>query len=195
LVEDPDMKNVTIVKSEYPGRGEFLPYYYLLKDKYVSKALILQDSMFLNTMIKKDSITSYKFLYEFDPNKFGRDIQNIEKILDSTKKPLELKEFLKTDTWRGCWGTCSVITLAFLEKLDAELGISNLVSVIKTRADRMCLERAFGLMCMYMELKENPSIFGKIEDRKVHSVDGKYNFDEYLTYKYDDPIRKVWNGR
>jgi hypothetical protein len=194
LVEIP-MENTRIIQSEYPASGELLPYYYMLKEKLLLKALVLHDSMFLNTMINKDDIDSYKFLYEFNPNEYSHSNDNIEKMLDATKKPSELKEFLKTDTWKGCFGTCSVITLSFLEKLDGELGLSNLVSVIKNREDRMGLERVFGVMCMYMEPKEVPSLFGMLKDMKAYPKFNEYSFDNYLIYKYDDAIRKVWNGR
>ena len=41
-----EYKNITIVESEYPRRGELLPYYYFYKNKYFDNAIIIHDSVF-----------------------------------------------------------------------------------------------------------------------------------------------------
>ena len=38
-----DYKNIMVIKSEYPGRGELLPYYYFYKNKFFENAVILHD--------------------------------------------------------------------------------------------------------------------------------------------------------
>ena len=43
-----DYENVTIIQSEYPGRGELLPYYYFLKNKFFENAVIIHDSVFFH---------------------------------------------------------------------------------------------------------------------------------------------------
>ena len=49
------MINVIIVESEFKKRGEILPYYYYLQNKWFDNAVILHDSVF----IKTDIITHY----------------------------------------------------------------------------------------------------------------------------------------
>lgn len=44
-------KNVIFINSEYPGRGELLPYIYYLKNKWFDKAIILHDSTFIHKTI------------------------------------------------------------------------------------------------------------------------------------------------
>ena len=44
-------KNLTIINSEYPGRGEILPYIYLLKYKWFPSAVIIHDSCFIHRRI------------------------------------------------------------------------------------------------------------------------------------------------
>jgi hypothetical protein len=44
-----DLYKTKIIKSEYHGRGELLPYYYYLHNKFFDKAIILHDSMFIAT--------------------------------------------------------------------------------------------------------------------------------------------------
>ena len=45
------LNNVTIIKSEFPGAGEVLPYYYLLKYKFFKYAFIMHDSVFIHSKI------------------------------------------------------------------------------------------------------------------------------------------------
>ena len=43
---DFEYKNITIIQSEYPGRGELLPYIYYLKYNWFDNAVIIHDSVF-----------------------------------------------------------------------------------------------------------------------------------------------------
>jgi hypothetical protein len=47
-------KNVEIIKSEFPGKGELLPFYYYNKNKYFNNAIIIHDSVFIHTRINFD---------------------------------------------------------------------------------------------------------------------------------------------
>ena len=89
-----ELINTTIINSEYPGRGELLPYHYLLKLKLGKKAIMLQDSVFIKQKINIDNINSYKFLFDFCSREYiNRDIENI----------LEKRVTTKTDNSRGLW--------------------------------------------------------------------------------------------
>ena len=44
-------KDITVIQSEYPGRGELLPYVYFLKYKWFSSAVIIHDSLFIHKRI------------------------------------------------------------------------------------------------------------------------------------------------
>jgi len=48
---DFDYKNVEIIHSEYPCRGELLPYYYFFKQRFFRNAIILHDSVFFHRKI------------------------------------------------------------------------------------------------------------------------------------------------
>ena len=43
-----DYKNVEIIQSEYPGRGELLPFVYYARNKWFDKAIIIHDSVFFH---------------------------------------------------------------------------------------------------------------------------------------------------
>ena len=41
-------RNVIHIQSEFPGRGELLPYYYFHKNKFFENAVIIHDSVFFH---------------------------------------------------------------------------------------------------------------------------------------------------
>ena len=65
IVEQQPLYKTTIINSEYPGRGELLPYYYYLYNKLFDTAVIIHDSVFINKYIDF-SVNSYKIIWEFD---------------------------------------------------------------------------------------------------------------------------------
>ena len=53
-----------IINSEYKGRGDLLPYHYLYKLKFFEKAIIIHDSVFINSEFNP-STEDCKFLWKF----------------------------------------------------------------------------------------------------------------------------------
>ena len=51
----------TIINSEYPKRGELLPYFYYLQNKLFDTAVIIHDSVFINARLDLN-IDKYKFI-------------------------------------------------------------------------------------------------------------------------------------
>jgi len=64
-VTDITLYKTTVINSEYPGRGELLPYYYYLHNKLFETAVIIHDSVFINTYIDL-SVNKYKFIWELN---------------------------------------------------------------------------------------------------------------------------------
>ena len=56
IKSDFDYRNISIIKSEYPKRGELLPYIYYLRNKWFENAVILHDSTFINSYIPFEDI-------------------------------------------------------------------------------------------------------------------------------------------
>ena len=80
--EEYDYKNIQIVKSEYPGRGELLPYYYFYKNKYFDNAVILHDSVFFHKRIhfeKLNNLPLENLIVEY----YNKDWKRVE--LDDTQ--------------------------------------------------------------------------------------------------------------
>ena len=193
-----EFKNCEFVKSEFVGRGELLPYFYFYKNKYFHKAVIIHDSMFFNKYIDFNKIKSCKYIFYFKYHYYDDD-ENTINLLKHLKNPEYLiEQYNNKDNWKLCFGVQSVVTHNFLNRLQKKYGFLNLINHIKTRSDRMCLERIYGLLCTLEKksLNDDPAMLGQIN---VH-INWGYTYDLYMRDKKNDNldnyiIVKVWSGR
>lgn len=210
--------NVEYVQSEYPQRGELLPFIYFQRNKYFDNAVIIHDSIFIKRRInfKKFINSKIKVLpfWHFDHGK-DENMTNSLKIMKSMKNTHTLETNLinirnnrevlglKTGSyWHGCFGNICFINHPFLNYLQTKYQFSNMTQVVKNRTDRCCLERIFGLMFYleYNDLKKQNSIFGSIHDYRKGEYMWGYTYNQYIRYikKYGRsivPVVKVWTGR
>ena len=200
LLKEIPMENVEIIQSEFPAAGEFLPYYYLVTRNLFKKAIIIMDSMIINTPIPYDDVTDYMYLYEFGSPGKEENVDKVEILLKNTKKPNELLQSYKDNKWMGCFGSCMVITYDFLKEIEDTVGITQWKTIINNRDFRMGLERSIGVVCAYIKPKEkNYSLFGNFYDMQVlgENPGGIYGINEYLEdksrIKYS--IIKIFNKR
>jgi hypothetical protein len=101
--------------------------------------------------------------------------------------------------WAGCFGVQSYLNHNFLQKIAEKYNLFALLEKVKTRPDRCCLERIFGIIFNLESkiTKKQKSLFGNIHD---YNSGFDYTFDKY---KYDLTVRKkipksiikVWTGR
>jgi len=199
-------KNIQIIQSEFPGRGELLPYYYYLKYKFFENAIIIHDSVFLHKKInferfKGVDVMPLWFFYSDTEN-----IENTKRITAYLKNNIVInnkikKEFnilgMRSNEWIGCFGVQSYINLSFLQRIQAKYNILNLINAVTCRADRCCLERIFGAIFSTEspKLLSNKSLLGNI--MTYHQWG--YTFDQYMSdFKKGTIPRftiKVWTGR
>jgi len=59
---DFNYNNIEIIQSEFPGRGELLPYYYFIKHKFFENAIIIHDSVFIHKRINFNKLNGTKVL-------------------------------------------------------------------------------------------------------------------------------------
>lgn len=113
-----DMSGVEIIQSEFPGAGEILPYYYLYHRKLGKKAVILQDSMFIQQKIDFDTVEDYKFLWHFNTDNQLKELKDkLSEVISSLPAYEELYDTLFEYNWSGCFGTCMVVTFDFLSEM------------------------------------------------------------------------------
>ena len=203
---DFDYKNVQIIKSDFPGRGELLPYYYLLKYKFFENAVIIHDSIFIHKRINFENLKGVNVLplWFFNPDK--ENVENTKRIAKSLKNSYIIENKIamdtnilgiKTDKWFGCFGVQSFINLHFLEQIEYKYRITNMISQVKCRKDRCSLERIFGAI-FYTEsphLFKQQSLLGNI----LTYCKWGYTYDEYAkdvtANRLPKNIIKVWTGR
>jgi len=214
IKEDHKYINTTIIQTEYPGRGELLPYIYYLKYKWFENAVIIHDSVFIHKRIRFDNLKAN--VMPFWHHKYDAENKsNIIRLLSSltnnkrlfyklTQKHQEISglNFKFTDNdpnnFNLCFGCQSFINIKFLEMLQNKYNITNLVNVVHNRTDRCSLERVLGLLFCeeFPYLTKVGSLFGDImlKPRAFH-----YNYEQYKNdlknKKLICPIVKVWTGR
>ena len=196
LEKDP---YVMIIQGEFQGAGELLPYYYFHKYRWFDYAMILHDSVFLNSSLSpqidsmRNNNKNVAFLWSFSHRSFD-DNATIDYYLHQLEGRDILLNERKLDKWKGCFGVMTCIRLSFVDKLvENHRMFEILLPFIKTRNDRMVLERLMSIIIhAHLEGQEVDTFFGDI-----HSFcRWGYNYDDYKNKQLDHlPIIKVWTGR
>jgi hypothetical protein len=201
---DGKLNNAEVIKSDFAGAGEILPYYYFLKYKWADKMIFLHDSMFINRPFRDTELEGdIKFHWNFTKNNDG-DIRKIINYVSMLTNARELQAFA-TDPetlWYGCFGATSICDLATIQYLEEEYKIfSRLVLSIRTRKDREIFERVFGIVLYYEGIfkDEKCSNYGDILKYPGAFESDNTNMEtasHVLKQKgYDTAIIKVWRGR
>jgi hypothetical protein len=202
-----DYKNVIYEKSEYPGRGELLPYIYFLNNHYFDNAIIIHDSVFFHKRVNFEKLIGLDVLPFWHFNADKENYLNTQKISRVLKNNYEIQVKinmneinilgLNKSEWNGCFGVQSFINRNFLNYINNKYKITNLLHVVKNRPDRCCLERLFGII-FSTESKtniSNKSLFGHIHTYQNFG----YSYDQYINdinnKKIPQYIVKVWSGR
>jgi hypothetical protein len=196
-IDTSSMTNVIVEKSEVSkGCGELLPYIYLHKNKYFEKAVILHDSVFINSVLDTNT-TTVQYLWSFGEHEPYYRVYT-EFLLSLLH--IDTEVYIKKE-WQdqGCFGTMSVITLSFLTELFDMFPLHILTPYITIRVHRMCLERVFAICCFLFFKKKSellqPSLYGSIVEYMPYGT----TYDEYIQnkehYKSTYPIIKVWVTR
>lgn len=177
--------NTKIINSEFPRRGELLPYYYYLNNNFFDTAVIIHDSVFINKKIDFD-VDNYMFIWEFD-HKWD-NIKNETKLIKLFNDKELLKFYNSKHLWKGCFGAMSIINHDYLELINKKYNISKLLNHIKTREQRMAFERI--IACILQIHFKKKSLLGNIHKYCKWGI--KYN--KVNNYNHL-PIIKVWSGR
>ena len=203
--------NLTIIQSEYPGRGELLPYIYYLKHKWFSNAIIIHDSLFIHKRIlfekmKVSVLPFWHFKYD-NENRYNilrivsalSNNNNLIRKINKKEENVINFQFTNTnDSFNLCFGCQCYIKLDFLEMLQNKYNITNLVHSIYNRTDRCSLERILGLLFCeeYPKLLQVRSLFGnifKFPNAFVYTYD--HYIDDLKRGKIVNLVVKVWTGR
>jgi hypothetical protein len=178
--------NTYLVQSEYPARGELLPYIYYLRYKFCDSACIVHDSVFFQ---KRFDLTVYKFkfLWEFDHHS---DQIEDETVMIQLFQNDSLYEFYTNKSlWKGCFGAMSIVTHDFLTEVNNKFNLTLLTDVILSRYNRCSFERV--IACLFQFFHQKETLLGNI-NRYVYF--GSVRYDNRHNYTHL-PLLKVWTGR
>ena len=91
---DFNYKNIEIIQSEFKGRGELLPYYYYLKNKFFENAVILHDSVFFHKRVYFEKFLGLKVipLWFFYPDK--ENVVNTLRISNNLSNSVSLTQLI-----------------------------------------------------------------------------------------------------
>lgn len=169
--------DIKIINSKYQkGVAEMLPYLYMLQMNDCSKAVIIVDSVDLLFSLTNElqHTTNIKYIMHFtnhrvhwnkikEPSSEFNVKNNIhthsQLIKYFANKNLTNKKFLtyfneiydNMNNWVGCFGCMSIITYAFLKKLEHKTNIlRDTIPHIKNKRDRMVMETLFSIACQYV---------------------------------------------
>lgn len=186
FLTDIELINTIIINSEFPGRGELLPYYYYSRNKWFDSAVIIHDSVFIKKKIDFSNVDRYKILWDFthdwdQPN----DETRIINYLDNKDELIKLHKNKKL--WTGCYGCMTVINYHYLRFLDDRYKFKNILNAITNRYQRMSFERV--IACILQCHEEATIIFGDIHN----FYKGIITFD--MIDNLDLPIVKFRPGR
>lgn len=187
FVSNIDLYKTEIIYSEYPNRGEALPYYYYAKNKWFDNAVIFHDSVYIHHYVDFSTDT-YKILWGFESKKQEREEESIE-IIKSLNNSDALLTFYKTGTWTGCFGSMMAVSHQFVKMLDDKYDFENLLCVIITKRYREALERVFSCMVQLEGLPE----FAVAADMFTYLPYG-ITFEVRNHYSHL-PVIKVWGSR
>jgi hypothetical protein len=213
LKAEYDYKNVEYVNSEFPGRGELLPYYYYYKNDYFDNAVIIHDSAFIQTRIPFEVLikqnTKVMPLWHFNSEKkenFNNTLHLVSKLgnnFEIMNTLMQNKEYdvlgpTNKEIWYGCFGVQSFINREFLISIKNKYNPFNLLNFVTCRSDRCCLERIMGVIFFveYLRFLKIPSLLGDIKKYCEWGYTYNKHCENIRNKKIPRiPIVKVWSGR
>lgn len=140
------MYNVDVINSEFPRRGEFLPYYYFYKLKPFDRMIFFHDGSFIDQKINYDNNLHIQFLADFNSNIIENRQREIELLYKLNNSESLVNTYNNSNLWKGCWCSTTVITWDYVNHLVNKYNIMELINHIICRLDRMCLERVIGVI-------------------------------------------------
>lgn len=193
--------DVIYVKSEFPGAGELLPYYYFLRFQWAEKMIVVHDSMLvLRPFYSEELNHSLKYHWYFDIH-YHDDDKAINYLLSRLNNANELIQFNMhhKDAWWGCFGVACTIDLPMVKMIEEKYALTeSLKRVINNRDHRMALERVFGIITFKEQWvnKHNCSNFGVLAGIPfVGQIDIDDSQIEHAKRIYGAALLKTWHSR
>lgn len=216
---------ITVINSELQcGKGEILPLYYYYLNRWADSAVIIHDSVFIQSPIldKIERNLPVQYLWSFKhPHLYDRrDLEQAQLTKLNFADELA-KIYHSQQAWVGCFGGMTYITWDYLDHLVEKYNLFALLDCISNRPDRCSFERTFAVICHHdlntssTHQKTIGSVFGTIYEYGKRNLNDRHfmlTYDEYqqkptnaknpsnrkqakpCSYS-SAPVVKVWSGR
>jgi hypothetical protein len=196
LHENINLVNCTVIyDKEHKGVGEFLAYYYFYILKPFDTAIILHDSMFIQSTISFDLQEEPARLLWTIPHHFDYDhITDIHSLIHALPESDSLLQLYQDKPkWNGTFGVTMVVKWTSLHEINKRYQLfERLLPMILNRGIRCAVERVIGLLFSHHFSMPISSYYGIIHNYIKWGI----TFTDYITNDYSSyPIMKVWTGR
>ena len=187
LVTPHATTGTTFVQSEYPGRGELLPFIYYLRHKISDRAVFLHDTVFIQSAVPFCEGYLYQHLWAagHHPDDHAGEVR----MLGVLKNP-PLALHAKKTRWHACFGAMVVIKHEMLCSVDKAYTLANLAGAVLTRDDRRVFTRVVACLLRTLYDTTPPPVYGNIQDY----CPPQRQFEDRATLHHL-PAVKVWGGR
>jgi hypothetical protein len=184
--------NLQVVRSCFgKGKGEFGAWYFYYLTKPFERVCMLHDSMALTQPFDFRWTDHVHWCFRGD-HLLGN---HNEEFFANALKPKDMYHEMCITEWRGCFGVAGYISHVRLEEAENTYGLfSKLIDHVKTRTDRMAIERIFGFIVFKQGVR---SRFGDIHTYPMafHEVTQPIETMSYYIHVGLNPIVKIWRGR
>lgn len=189
VTTDKQLHNVMLIQSEYPQRGELLPYIYFLQHKLFDIACIIHDSVFIQHPVDflGNGFDKFRFIWHIKHmwDNVGLEVKNLHVF----QNPDLIQFYHDKYKWKGCFGAMCIISHDYLTYVNSQTPFHLLLDNMRTRKDRETFERI--LACLLTKYhNDQPSLLGDIHEYMQWGIDISRK-DMYAHL----PILKVWTGR
>jgi hypothetical protein len=184
-----------VINSEFPKRGELLPYHYFLQTegRLFTTAVMLHDSMFINRYIDFDGVQKYRKLWNFADHQWDDAVLERD-MIRSFDVDGALLPFHDTLKWSGCFGAMTVVRYDYLKAVVGRYDfVSALMPIVQDRSHRCALERVLACVLEIHDTVAEPALLGDIHTYCPWGL--TYAFYLNNRNKLALPIVKVWTGR
>jgi len=189
------LDNCIIINENNPSKAMISAYKLYYDYRWFSKAIILQDSVFIQKYIDFSSIVDIKFIWDFEHH--SDNLNDELYLLHCLNDENLINFYYSKHKWYGCFGSMSVIELDFLDKINNKYNFLLLYNCINKWEHWMALERVFSVICTYENsiLSIESSIIGDVYKNIFW---WGFNIDDYENnreYNSNLPIVKVFSTR
>lgn len=195
---EANFDNVRVIKSEYPGRAEILPYYYYLDNREFERAVIVHDSVFLNAPLPIPDVPHCSLWAA--PEHCADQAMRLASEALNPEQAAALSAAAGADNWRSCFGCMCIITHDCLRDLNDRYPLESFMRPLwerrcPGRTARIQFEQTMGCMLQSVAHCPRPLVGDIREWCSGQGVPyGGIAFEDLEAHS-SALLVKVWTGR